>query len=117
MKWNKRNKQKRLKKIDFRGKKYNQILKFTGWVQQKNRNDKGKSIWRQINRNYLIWTTEKKNKVKEQSFRDSIKRSNILATRVSKGEEKSVPCWGQKKVEETMAENFPNLAKDINLYF
>ena len=43
--------------------------------------------------------------------------SNILLTRVSKGEEKRLPCWKKKKVEETMAENFANLAKDKNLYF
>ena len=46
-----------------------------------------------------MWTTEKK-KVKEQSFRDSIKMFNILVTRVSKGEEKRVPCWKKKKLKK-----------------
>ena len=53
----------------------------------------------------------------EQSLRDlwdCNKRSGIHAIRVPEREDK---VWGWKVFEEIIAENFSNLAKDINLEF
>lgn len=48
-------------------------------------------------------------------MQDSNKRSSICVIRVPEGEEKE---YGAEKVlEETMAENSPNLANDTNLMF
>ena len=43
---------------------------------------------------------------------DYNKRPNIHVIGVPEGEEKG---WGRKSPQEMMAENLPNLAKDINL--
>lgn len=49
------------------------LKKFSGWTQQENGNYRGKNQWteRQNNRNFLIWTREKLDLLKnEQSLKD-----------------------------------------------
>lgn len=66
-----------------------------------------------MNRNYSFWTTKKKTEKNEQSLRiwwDNIKRFNICATEVPKGDKR---VWFRKKYfKKEMTESFSNLTKD-----
>lgn len=78
------------------------------------RTEKEPVNWRWDNRCYPVWAAERKQTGKKSQTRTSgtwDQSKNTTVTRVPEGEGKG----GWKNIQRNTDENFPNLAKDINL--